>query len=310
MTPPPAVAGPTTPPQGKAVDTGDAFLMTPSEKFGPIWFTVGKIAVVGPTPASVRAIGNEAAFQRKEVSERWLGKESPEPRHAIVIGWKPDGPPGGVSELTFSDGRLDKVTVRLRGPLQTSLEDQLAREMTHVVLAESIGRPLPRWAADGASRLAESATSQAEHDGYCRAMLRDGTAFRLSWLFQFNQDTKNQRHVVAEEHSVTRFLLTRKAALKNPVMDDIPYLAELSRNQDRPEAAFLAFAQLGAEGDWDKAAKAIYGFDDVAALERAWIGWLNTPESRLAKGAEPRRPVMTFQRNMPESWYIPAVKVP
>jgi hypothetical protein len=288
----------------------------------PEWWTVTVYS-----SAVGRVLAGEAEFQRQAIARRWLGGElsgdkrrplhvvvirsddpvPPPPTGSLIVLYRRGGPVESSSELTFAGGRLTRPWIHLAGPLEDVLENDLPREMTHVVLAAHFGKPLPRWAADGAARLAESAASQAKYDVCCRAMLTDGTAFHRSWMFKCHGDTGNRYHIVAESHSVTRFLLTRKAVLKTPVTGDVPHLAELFRNPARPEAAFLAFAQLGAEGDWDKAAKVVYGFDGVAALENAWIGWSSTPESRLANGEDPKRPVVTPMRNMPPSWYIPPV---
>jgi RNA polymerase sigma factor (sigma-70 family) len=274
---------------------------------------------------TARAIENEVLFQWKQIAPRWLGIEPPvermRPLHVIdaradepipppvsgqlTVVYRRGGPSGSMSELTFADGRLTQPWVHLAGPLEEILDNDLPREMTHVVLAEHVGKPLPRWAADGTARTAESAAKQAEYDRVCRELIEQGKAVRLSVLFRMTEAPKGQAHAVTQGHSVTRYLLTRKAVLKSPADGDSPLLTELWRRS--PEAAFLAFVQLG-EGDWDRAVKAVYGFDDVAAMEKAWLGWLSTPESRLEKTVLLRLEKATTKGS--ESPHIPPAKRP
>ncbi len=296
-----------------------------------------------PAPAVVdgpivRAVAMEALHQRDQLHTKWLGvprrQENPglpslwtgvwrntsfrvvkkgepimpPPAESVTVVYTRGAEAGSSSELTFADGRLTRAWVYLAGPLEDVLENDLPREMTHVVLANHLGKPLPRWAADGAALIGESPKNQAEYDRACREMLEQGRAVRLSVLFKMTDAPKGQAHSYAQGHSVTRYLLTRRVVLTPPALRDLPHVGELFRNPARPEAAFLAFAQVGAEGDWDKAARAVYGFDGVEALEKAWVGWMSTPESRLTKGEPPRRPVVTPPKGL-ESPHIPPVKL-
>jgi hypothetical protein len=54
----------------------------------------------------------------------------------------------------------------------------------------------------------------------------------------------------------------------------------------------VAFVARGTEGKdaaaWDRAAKDVYGFESVDALEQAWIDWLKTPGSRVGGPVAPK----------------------
>src|SRR5581483_11358689 len=318
--PSPGVTVP-APAPARPVATPAAPLAAPAIETGPVF----------------RAVAMEAAHQREQIHARWVGVPQPanpgtpsvwsgalgnlavrvvrkdepvppSPGESVTVVYTRGEQAGSSSELKFANGRLTWAWVSLAGPLEEVLENDLPREMTHVVLANHLGKPLPRWAADGAALIGESPKNQAEYDRACREMLEQGRAVRLSVLFKMTDAPKGQAHSYAQGHSVTRYLLTRKAVLTPPALRDLPHVGELFRNPARPEAAFLAFAQVGAEGDWDKAARAVYGFDGVEALEKAWVGWMSTPESRLTKGEPPRRPVVTPPKGL-ESPHIPPVKL-
>lgn len=54
----------------------------------------------------------------------------------------------------------------------------------------------------------------------------------------------------------------------------------------------LALFHFGLEtqGDWSEGLKVIYGFATADALEAAWLDWLKSPASKLAKPALPPPP--------------------
>ena len=96
--------------------------------------------------------------------------------------------------------------------------------------------------------------------------------------------------VTAQGHSVARFLLTRKGETTVPVLGDVPFVKQSFRSDLGPHAAFVSLIRSGADGDWDRAVKAVYGFADVDALEQAWVEWMKTPASRVVTGP-PVQPV-------------------
>lgn len=93
------------------------------------------------------------------------------------------------------------------------------------------------------------------------------------------------------------------------VLKDIPYLGRLFK-PDR-HLRLLAFVLVGSKKNtaesWNEAAKEVYGFESVDALEAAWLEWLAKPESVLAQkdGTAPRPAAKPGGTDL-----IPPVKLP
>jgi hypothetical protein len=280
--------------EGKATNIGALFMFVPKDEYGPVWLREGRRTVVGPTPAAVRAIAHEAEFQWKLQGERWAVEAPPTPRD-FMIGWKPEEPFGGSSEFTFAKNKLVHAVVRLRGPLELCLDDQLPHAITRAVLAEHFGEVIPRWAGEGAASMAETPAAQARYDQRCRKLLEAGQGLRFASLFNLTEYPKDRDAFTAQAHSVTRFLLTQPIAVRAP--------------RSFPRQMFLRFVLDGTKSGWNQAAREVYGQRDemvnVNVLEEAWIAWLKTPESRLA----PDQPRAIKPPKRVESERIPPVKL-
>jgi tetratricopeptide (TPR) repeat protein len=142
----------------------------------------------------------------------------------------------------------------LEGDLTKMLASNLPHEIVHTVLADYFRRPVPRWADEGAAVLAESSDEQRHHDRLVRIYLKKGAALPVRRLLAMKEygEVQDVMTIFAQGHSVARFLVARK---------------------DR--AAFLKFVKAGMGGDWDNAAKTCYGFENVEALEAAWLADLD-----------------------------------
>jgi hypothetical protein len=235
--------------------------------------------VHAPTPAIARSVADQAEALRKEIAIRWVGKDLPAwPRPCTIRLTLTPGPSGGSTALDYGAGVDGKPVVtlmamQLRGDLRRLMTSTLPHELTHVFLAHHFGKPLPRWADEGIALLAESSADQAGHDARCRDLLNEGRGVRLRVLFRMMDYPRDLMAVYTQGHSVARFLLAR---------------TPIDGSASKP-AALIEFVRRGAAGNtaegWDRAAKEVYGFDSVDALEQEWLDWLKTAESVLTPKA-------------------------
>ena len=278
-----------------------------------------------PSTAVLRAIEHEANHLRGEIGHRWFGPNwKPDGRWKVdVIGavkgqpippplpnairivywvWRDgDGAPtNAVTRLSFDGdhGYMTSAWADLCSDLTEVFDEGLPREMSHVVLGETLGKPVAWWAAQGMAADAVHQRFQFFADRQCRADLAAGRCVRLSALFELKDWPKNGEKVPAQCHSVVRFLLCR-----------ISYNMVARGAGVSAEQTFLNFVSRGREIGWDKAAKADYGFENVAAMEAAWLKWMKTKESRIDRpDPDAFRPVPAAAAPYPP--LIPPVKLP
>ncbi len=237
-----------------------------------------------PGPGVTRAVASEAEFLRKHLTRTWTGEDRPSrwklsvaaaavedpvpPPSAdeIRVQYWVGGAPASNTDLEFKDGQLTRAWVNVSGPLDQVLDRLLAREMTRVVLAEHLGRPLPWWFEEALKPTSDGLV-MVRADARCRAALADGKCLRLSALLGLTGAPPDAEVAAAQAHLVLRFLMTGLRVRGEAVVG-------------RRQQVFFEFLARGQAGGWDAAAKGC-GFADAAALEAAWLRWMDTPESSV-----------------------------
>ncbi|HJZ58782.1 MAG TPA: hypothetical protein VKE74_27815, partial [Gemmataceae bacterium] len=213
-------------------------------------------------------------------------------------------------------------------------ESHVPHEVMHCVLATHFAKPLPRWADEGIAVAAEGAGEQINHDVRCRELLNAGRGIRLKTLFRMRDYPRDLMTLYAQGHSVIRFLLASpvKPGPEGAVEKDgkiirtfrsVPYAESVINGQPvqfsaffdpgKPQQVLLAFIEIGmyknTAESWDRAAREVYGFDSVDALEESWVEWLKDPKSRLKSKPEPVTPAKPAAKSAdPE--LIPPTKLP
>ena len=265
--------------------------------------------VTAPTAEIAREVAAAAEIQRTTAARRWFGKDMDAwSRPCTIRVTLALGPTGGATSFDFARGAGEKPEVTfafvdLRGDLRQLLSSILPHEMTHLVFAHHFGRALPRWADEGVAILAESSTDQEAHDARCRDLLNEGRGVRLRVLLGMMDYPKDMMATYTQGHSIVRFL---SGLSPRPVEegDDGDPLRSTTR--------FIQFLERGVEANtaasWDRAAKELYGYESVDALEKAWLEWLGKPESVLNKTAA-ERSIRPLERGV-ATGLIPPIELP
>jgi RNA polymerase sigma factor (sigma-70 family) len=275
-----------------------------------------------PSFGALRAAAGEAKFLRESIARRWLGPDCHLPHRpwevmavgstnlsipppapdAIRISYLRQAQGLGPLALNFAGGRLRTVMMQLSGPLDDVIDNQLPPEITRVVLNEYFGRQLGWWVDEGLGALAESGLRQAQADSRCRMAVGTGRAVRLAALFTLKEPPRDAESVTAQAHSVARFLLGRK--VQPAAVEVMGAGKQAVRLPATREGTFLHFVLEGMDYGWEKAAKAVYGLDDVPAVEAAWLEWMKGRESQLARPTPTAEPAAAYPP------LIPPVKLP
>ncbi|HTU17765.1 MAG TPA: sigma-70 family RNA polymerase sigma factor [Gemmataceae bacterium] len=240
--------------------------------------------------AATREIAERAAkaaeYNRKALARLWLDKELPtwaEPCPLCVT--VTEQTTNSYSTFQFQDGvvlskervpaniKAKQATVIrggmvLEGPLDRIFADLLPHEMTHTILAEWRGQPLPRWADEGAAMLSESAISRADHERAIDRFLSLGRLLAVSELLPNRNFPPDVTAFYAQSLSLTDFLVSAGGRKK-----------------------FLAFVAQGEDDNWNKAAQSVYGYKTVKELEQAWLkhARMQLAERRSDEPVRPRQ---------------------
>jgi RNA polymerase sigma factor (sigma-70 family) len=212
-----------------------------------------------------KLVAEEAERQRQRLAQLWFGKELPAWADPCLVKVEIiQGGSGGATTFVFEQGHVRRMEMHLQGPLEATLVNALPHEITHTLLANHFGRPVPRWADEGAAVMAEEETVQQRHQELARKKRRAGESLGMMRLFQLTEFPQDVMALYAEGYSVTRFLVDR-----------------------RDRGRFLAFVWDGMERDWDTAVRLHYDFKSVEELESAWLWHLGS----LSLDRSPSTPV-------------------
>ena len=254
--------------------------------------TVGtpNFVVSAPSADVAKTVALAAEKHRRDVGNRWFGAVPPDLTEKVAVRVSiTAGGSGGATTFTFgeADGKrppgVKSASMEIKGPLDAVLKSVLPHEVTHVVMATHFGRPLPRWADEGIAVLSESDADQFNHEVRARELLNAGRAIRLSTLFRMTEYPRDSVVTFAQGHSVCRFLLDR-GATATLLAQPLPTGAAIRVGRGEREPALVAFLALGmgenSAESWALAAREVYGFDSLDALEAAWIESLRAPPRR------------------------------
>ncbi len=203
--------------------------------------------VQAPTVEIARQVGQAAEHNRKALAQLWLGKQLADWAEPCPVRVTIKEVPGSAAMFHFQDGVCSREGMFLEGPLDRIFADLLPHEMTHTILAEWRGRPVPRWADEGAATLSESAIGRARCEQAMERLLRTGHTLPLAELLPKFSYPKDLEAFYAQSLSLTDFLVIVGGRKK-----------------------FLAFVAQGHDDGWDKAAS-VYGHKTVEEIEEAWL---------------------------------------
>jgi hypothetical protein len=257
-----------------------AFAAPPSARAAH--YATANFSVEAPSPELAKKFGDTAEFYRREKALEWLGREmQPWPQRCplkVVISM---GGAGGATTFTFgsSPGRsvVTSRQMEITGSAQQLLHSVLPHEVTHTVLAEHFGRPVPRWADEGGSVLSENEQERYDHDIRCRELLNAGKGIRLRVLFRMAEYPRDMIVLYAQGYSITAYLVDRGGGGREGRGRLLQFLAAGMAGNDSKNH--------GTVESWNNAARQVYGFESADALEEAWLKSLHTPPSRQAAKA-------------------------
>jgi hypothetical protein len=205
--------------------------------------------VYAPNRNTAVFVSKEAEAARKAQSLQWLGYEMKtwKRRCDLYVKLVP-GSAEGVTTTRFDGDWVFRHDMEIKGTRER-FPSVLSHELTHTVLAHALGKPVPRWADEGAAVFSEEKRVTERFDGVFVKMLKKrGQIIPLRRLFTMNDYPDDRAGFYAEALSVTRFLVEKK---------------------DR--ATFVRFLRTADTKGWDEALRKHYDIRRISELEKVWL---------------------------------------
>ena len=218
-------------------------------------------------PLLARQVAEEAERYRHQLAISWLGQELPRWQDICpiqVAAGKRLGA-GGQTSFTFEGGRPGHWQMFVQGSRQRILDSVLPHEITHTILASHFGRPLPRWADEGASTTVEHISERRKQQHLLVQFLTNDRGIPFHRMYRIKEYPQDVRPLYAQGYSLARYLVSHGGRRR-----------------------FVDYLETGMEGgDWDLATREHYGLSNLSQLQLAWNSWVQrgcpSPEKTLPR---------------------------
>lgn len=215
--------------------------------------------VEAPTPQLAEEFGRAAEAFRKDLAVEWLGRELPPWREPcpITATVGPQVGAGGATSFMFDRDANGQPTVfgwkmNVQGSRERILDSVLPHEVTHTIFATHFRRPLPRWADEGGSTTVEHMSERSKQHAMLITFLKTSRGIPFDQMFALREYPRDIMPLYAQGYATARFLISQGG-----------------------KREFVKFIESGFEReDWPSAIKKHYGYENLASLQNAWLGWI------------------------------------
>jgi hypothetical protein len=247
------------------------------------------------TDEFARSVCQAAEQYRRDLAIEWLGRELPDwPQPCpISVQAAPQLGAGGATSFAFDNGRPFGWTMSIQGSQQRILDSVLPHEITHTIFATHFGRPLPRWADEGACTTVEHVSERTKQHHLLIEALTTNRGIAFNRMFAMREYPPDMLPLYAQGYSLARFLVAQ-----------------------RGKQQFVRYVGDGMrDNDWPRATREHYGFRDLSDLQVSWLDWVRRGSSHQqarimlasrmeSTGSEPR-PESSRPARPPESYDAP-----
>jgi hypothetical protein len=146
----------------------------------------------------------------------------------------------------------------IQGSPERILDSVLPHEITHTIFATHFGRPLPRWADEGACTTVEHVSERQRQHSFLLQFLTTGRGIAFRRMFAMKEYPRDILPLYAQGYSLARYLIAQGGRRKF-----IQYLGDGMRSED-----------------WAAATRRHYGFADLHDLQVSWNDWVRQGSRR------------------------------
>jgi hypothetical protein len=235
--------------------------------------------VTAPSQQLADEICTAAETFRRDLAIEWLGAELPPWRQPCPITAQvhPQLGAGGATSFMFDSGVPFGWTMSVQGSRQRVLDSVLPHEVTHTIFATHFGRPLPRWADEGACTTVEHDSEKAKQDRFLIEFLTNDRGIPFNKMFAMTEYPRDILPLYSQGYSLARYLIQQGGKRK--------------------------FVQYVGDGmnmrNWTAATQKHYGFGSLSELQVTWVDWVRQGSPNLA--AQDDRPVDMRGAPVPEA---------
>jgi hypothetical protein len=212
-------------------------------------------------PELAREVGDAAERYRRDLAIEWLGRElQPWGRPCpIEVTAGPRLGAGGATSFMFRHGQPFGWQMNIQGSRERILDSVLPHEVTHTIFATHYGRPLPRWADEGACTTVEHPQERARQQDFLIQFLSTGRGIPFNRMFAMTEYPHDILPLYAQGHSLAQFLIDQGGRRR-----------------------FVDFVGHGMNTqDWDKSVSQFYAFRNLSDLQLQWVDWVRRGSPEL-----------------------------
>jgi len=213
--------------------------------------------VMSQDPEFAKQVGAMAEAYRNHLAIHWLGRELPvwSEKVPLIVNTSPNLPASGETKYTLVGGGIRSIQMVVSGTKERILDSVLPHEMTHTVLATHFaasGKPVPRWADEGACTTVEHLSERSKHDVMLVRFLTENRGIPFLQLFAMREYPPDMMPLYAQGYSLCAFLIAQSGPRK-----------------------FVEFLERGMQTeDWVYAVRQVYGYPKLGDLQTAWNAWV------------------------------------
>jgi hypothetical protein len=217
-------------------------------------YRTNNFIVDAATPDLAREVCEQAEAFRHDLAKEWLGKpladwQEPCPIR-VTVGERMGA--GGATSFMFDRGRPFGWTMSVQGSRERVLDSVLPHEVTHAIFATHFGRPLPRWADEGACTTVEHHSERKKQEDNLLVFLTSNRGIAFNQMFAMTEYPSDVLPLYSQGYSLARFLINQGGKQK-----------------------FVAYVGEGMKmKNWTVATKKHYGFNSLSDLQVTWVEWV------------------------------------
>jgi hypothetical protein len=249
--------------------------------------------ISAPTAELAQEIGDHAEHYRRTLAVEWLGKELPpwsEPC-PIQANVSPNLGAGGATQFMFHDRQPFGWRMTIQGSRERILDSVLPHEITHTIFATHFGRPLPRWADEGACTTVEHSAERQKQEQLLIQFLTTRRGIAFNQMFAMMEYPSDMLPLYSQGYALAQFFIAQGGKQK-----------------------FVRYVGEGmATNNWTATTRKYYGYESLSDLQVTWVEWIRhgrqtpvpagfakAPELQLAAATENIGEAATVRQQSPD----------